>query len=300
MLAATPPGVTVEPRPRMESPPRPSWSPASAVRLSLALHAAGLAGLALQPAAWPWIVGALVGNQALLGAAGMVPRTRLLGPNLTRLPRAAWARGEVALTFDDGPDPKHTPAVLEILARHGACASFFCIGRRAAAHPDVVRAILAGGHSVENHSHGHAVAFACQGPWRLARDVAAAQGAIRAAGGQAPRFFRPPFGFRSPLLDPVLGKLGLLQATWTKRGFDTAEGDPAVVLRRLTKDLKAGDILLLHDAGSAATLAGEPVVLSVLPQLLRRIEASGLRAVSLPMAFQAVDEEAGQAAEEAR
>ncbi|MCB1885907.1 MAG: polysaccharide deacetylase family protein [Geminicoccaceae bacterium] len=269
----------------MKTPSRPRWSPAPALRLSLALHAAGLAGFALHPAAWPWVAGALIGNHALLGAAGMVPRTRLLGPNLTRLPGAARARGEVALTFDDGPDPQGTSEILAILARHGAKASFFCVGRRALAHPETVRAIVGGGHSVENHSHTHATAFACKGPWGLAREVATAQGAIRAAAGTTPRFFRPPFGFRSPFLDPVLARQGLLQATWTRRGFDTAFGDPAALLRRLTRNLAAGDILLLHDAGSARTPSGEPVARAVLPPLLARIEASGLRAVSLPMAL---------------
>jgi peptidoglycan/xylan/chitin deacetylase (PgdA/CDA1 family) len=219
------------------------------------------------------------------------PRGRVLGPNLLRLPAAAAARNEVSLTFDDGPDPEITPRVLELLDQHQAKASFFCVGEKAAAHPDLMREIARRDHSLENHSHRHSHAFAFYGLSRLKRDVQSVQTIIAGITGRAPRFFRAPMGLRSPLLDPVLAKCGLRYVSWTRRGFDAVGRDPERVLRRLTDGLAAGDILLLHDNGFSRTRDGKPVVLAVLPVLLERINAKGLRSVTLSAALD--DESAG-------
>ena len=216
----------------------------------------------------------------------MRPKSRLLGPNLVRLPEPSVRRGEVALTFDDGPDPRITPRLLDLLDHHGAKASFFCIGEKAAAHPAIVRDILRRGHSVENHSHRHPYAFACYGLRALRREIEAAQRTIEDIAGRPPRFFRAPVGLRSPLLDPVLARLGLDYAGWARRGYDTICDDPARVLQRLARGLAAGDVLVLHDGSSARTAAGQPVVLAVLPALLREFGARGLKAVSLPIALE--------------
>ena len=261
------------------------WRPAPLIWLSLVLHVAGIVVLVLQHALWPWVVAVLIGNHLLIGAAVMFPRARWLGPNLTRLPEATRQQNQIALTFDDGPDPEVTPRVLDFLDRYQAKASFFCIGEKAAAFPDVVREIARRGHSVENHSHRHPHAFAFYGMARLGREVDAAQTAIGSITGQPPRFFRAPAGFRSPMLDPVLAKRGLRYISWTRRGFDAVRRDPARVLRRLTRGLAAGDVLLLHDGARTRTVDGEPIVLAVLPRLLDEIAAKGLKPVSLPAAF---------------
>lgn len=258
------------------------WRPAPAIVATMFAHAAGVAVLAPWPAGWPWVVAVLLLNHLVLIGAVFVPRGQLLGPNVTRLPAAAAARREVSLTFDDGPDPVVTPAVLDLLDRHQARASFFCIGRKAALYPELVREIARRGHSVENHSQRHTFAFALLGPWRLRREVAEAQARIAAMTGRAPSFFRAPAGFRSPLLEPVLAAAGLRYVSWTRRGYDTVTRDPQAVLRRLTAGLAAGDVLLLHDGSSALTSEGRPVVLEVLPRLLERLARHGLKAVPLP------------------
>jgi peptidoglycan-N-acetylglucosamine deacetylase len=276
------------------------------VRASCWLHAAAVLGLAAHPAAaWPWALGAVLADHAAMAAAGLLPRNRLLGPNLSRLPEEARRRGEVALTFDDGPDPEVTPRVLDLLEEHGATASFFLIGRRAARHAALVQDIARRGHSAENHTHRHSYGFAALPPGAMRREIAAAQEAIASGAGVVPRFFRPPAGVRSPLLDPALAEAGLLHVSWARRGFDTVRRDPAALLRRLERGLCAGDILLLHDGNAArARGSGAPVVLEALPALLRSMAEAGLRAVSLPRAMTtepaACDAGPGQGAATAR
>jgi peptidoglycan-N-acetylglucosamine deacetylase len=249
------------------------------LRGSIGLHAgAGVLALA-DPALWPWALAGIAANHAVLTAAGMVPRCGWLGENLTRLP--ATGRAELALTFDDGPDPLATPAILDLLDRHGARATFFCIGTRARAHPGLVREIVARGHAVENHSHAHSAAFACLPPVALRRDIVAAQETLAALTGRIPRFIRAPMGLRSPLLDPVLRPLSLSLVSWTRRALDGVRCDPGAALRRLRRGLRAGDILVLHDGIGVGR--GEPglVARTVLPGLLEACAGSGLRCVTL-------------------
>lgn len=261
-----------------------AWRPTPAIGLSILLHAAAAAAVLVYPALWPWALGAIAGNHLLLTAAVFWPRSRVLGANLVRLPASAAARKEISLTFDDGPDPEVTPRVLDLLDRHHAKASFFCVGEKAAAYPGMVKEIVRRGHGVENHSHQHSPAFAFYGIFRLKRDVEAAQAILYHISGLAPRFFRAPMGLRSPLLDPVLARCGLRYVSWTRRGLDAMHRDPGKVLERLTRGLAAGDILLLHDNGYSRTRDGTPVVLAVLPGLLDRIQAKGLRSVTLASA----------------
>jgi peptidoglycan/xylan/chitin deacetylase (PgdA/CDA1 family) len=271
-------------RPDTLQTPRGRWRPAPAIQVSIGLHALGAAVLVFQPGAWPWVLAVLVANHLVLSTAVLWPRGRLLGPNLVRLAPAAAARGEIALTFDDGPDPQVTPRVLDLLDQYGMKASFFCIGIKAQAYPEIVKDIARRGHSVENHSHRHSHGFAFFGLARLARDVEAAQATIAGIVGCAPRFFRAPGGFRSPLLDPVLARRHLRYASWTRRSYDTVRTDPHAALSTLTRGLAAGDVLLLHDGSAARTAAGIPMVLAVLPALLDTLSNRGLKSVALPSA----------------
>lgn len=259
-----------------------AWRPVPAMELTLMLHAAGAVVLVLRPVLWPWVLGAVAANHLLLSAAVLWPRGQALGSNLVRLPAAAAGRNEVCLTFDDGPDPEVTPRVLDLLDRYQAKASFFCVGAEAEACPHIVKEIARRGHSVENHSYRHPRAFAFFGPWRLKREVEAAQTAIAGITGRAPEFFRAPAGFRSPLLDPALARSGLRYVSWTRRGFDTVDGNVARITGRLVRRLAAGDVLLLHDRAYRRTPGGEPVALAVLATLLERLAAAGLKSVSLP------------------
>ncbi len=274
--------VKLSPYPRNADVRRRSWRPGIALRVSLGIHAAALVALIGRPQWWPETLAALVLNHLLLAAIGLWPRSRTLGSNMVRLPEAAAKRREIALTFDDGPDPEVTPKVLDILGAHGAKATFFVVGEKAAEHPELVRDIVRRGHSVENHSQRHSSFFGFYG-WRaLKREIGTAQEIVAGLVGSAPCFFRAPMGIRNPLLDPVISRLGLRYISWTRRGFDTVANDPAAVLARLTNRLSAGDILLLHDRRRPDRPAP---VLEVLPALLEKITAAGLKPVSLPQAM---------------
>lgn len=264
--------------------PQP-WKPSIAIKLSIANHGAAAATLLLAPGAWPWALGAVALNQLVLTGAGMLPRSSLLGPNLDHLPPTAAGRREIALTIDDGPDPEVTPRVLDQLDAAQAKASFFCIGWRARQHPALCREIVARGHRVENHGDSHSKLFATFGLSRMQADIAAGQATLTEITGQAPCFFRPTAGLRNPFLDPVLCRLNLRLASWTRRSYDTRVGDPETVFRRLSRNLGPGDILLMHDGHAACTANGEPVILAVLPRLLKAFQEARLNPVTLTAAL---------------
>jgi len=255
------------------------WPPL--ISASVGLHAAAAGAALLVPGAESWALAGVVLNHVGLATAGLWPRSQVLGPNLTRLPAAAAARGGIAITIDDGPDPDTTPAVLDLLAEHGARATFFCIAERARQHPALLREIVARGHDVQNHSQHHRHDFSLRLAPALHREIAQAQDTLAQLTGVRPHCFRAPAGLRNPLLDPVLHRLGLNLISWTRRGFDTREADPQRVLARLQRRLAAGDILLLHDGHAQRTAQGRAVLLDVLPPLLQRCRAAGLHPVTL-------------------
>ena len=261
------------------------WPWPTLVRGSVGLHAAAAGAALLWPGAWPWALGAVALNHGVLSTAGLWPRGNWLGPNVTCLPAAAAARREVAITLDDGPDPEVTPAVLDLLAAHGAQVTFFCIAERARAHPGLVRRMVAAGHSVQNHSWTHRHHFALMGPQGLAREVSRAQAVLADITGVLPHCFRAPAGLRNPLLDPVLHRAGLHLVSWSRRGYDTRRRDPQQVLQRLSHGLAPGAILLLHDGHAQRTAAGQPVLMDVLPPLLALIQQQRLQAVTLSAAL---------------
>ena len=269
----------------MKNAHKGTWRLTTALRISIILHAGCALLVILFPALWLSALGAVLANHLILTGAVFWPRGRLLGPNMTRLPASAIRRGEIALTFDDGPDPEITPQVLDMLDRYDAKASFFCIAEKVAAFPELAREIVKRGHSIENHSHSHPYNFALLG-WRgLRGEISAAQQTIQEVTGTTPRFFRAPMGFRSPFLAPVTEYIGLRYVSWTRRGYDVFEQNPEHVLRRLLRRLAAGDILLLHDGRSHQPHGGSRVVLEALPRLLEPLRVHGLKSVTLPVAM---------------
>ncbi len=270
------PGLHLQPAPRR-------WRPAPAYWATAAVHGAAAVAALAQPALWPWWLGAVLLNHAAVASLSALPGNRWLGPALTHLPAGA-ARPEIALTFDDGPDPAITPRVLDLLDAAAARATFFVVGEQARRHPTLLREVLARGHAVENHSLRHAMTHGFLLPGALAREIAAAQTLIADITGVVPRFFRPPFGVRTPATEPALCRLGLACAQWSIRSLDAVDADATRVTARVTARLAAGDIVLLHDGLATGRRIEPPTVLAALPRILEAMRARGLRSVTLAQA----------------
>lgn len=198
------------------------------------------------------------------------PRSALFGPVLWRLP----AREPVVwLTIDDGPSGD-TRAMLDLLDAREAKATFFVVGSRARAHPELVREIVRRGHGLGNHSASHPSAwFWALGPRRMAREVTDAQDALRDITGQAPRWFRAVIGMANPFVAAPLARLGLARVAWSARGYDAVDGDVARVVARIERDLAPGAIVLLHE-GAAHGRSVETMA-----AMLDRLAARGFRTV---------------------
>ena len=261
------------------------WRMPLILKASVGLHAAAGATAVALPGLWPQALASLAANHMVVTALGLWPTSRMLGPNILHLPPAAIARREITLTFDDGPDPQVTPQVLDLLDAYQVKATFFCIGTRVVQHPALAREIVRRGHRIENHSHTHRHTFSVSGLRRIEQEIRRGQDAIADTVGRAPVFFRAPAGLRNVFLDPVLHKLNLRLASWTRRGFDTARQDADQVTSRLTNGLAPGDLLLLHDGHAARTASGTPVVVEVLPRLLDACRVQNVHPVTLDAAF---------------
>lgn len=257
---------------------KPRWCATPLLRISMAVHVGAVFFLLGWPEKWLIALVILIVNHALLAGLGLWPKSSWLGGNIVSLP---GHRAEVALTIDDGPDPAITPLVLAILAQKNIRATFFCIAEKVAQHPELAKNMALAGHRIENHSMRHKHYFSLMGWTGIKKELQAAQQTIARITGSAPRFFRAPAGLRNPLLDPLLHQQDLQLVSWTHRGFDTCIGDARRVLASLLSNLKAGDILLLHDGNAARDKNGQAVILAVLPALIDEVEQRGLRFVTL-------------------
>ncbi len=272
-------------------PPR-AWQPGPLHWVLAGSHVAGLASIAIQPALWPWAVAAMCGSHALNLAFGLAPATTALGPVISELSPASAERGEVALTFDDGPDPEVTPRVLDLLDRSGAQATFFCVGMRARTYPHIVREIASRGHAVENHAFGHSRAMGFWGVGRMVRDIGDAQKALADITGQAPKFFRAPFGIRTPLTEPALARLGLRCVAWNVRSLDSIDRSADRVAARISRRMAPGAIVLMHDGMEGRSRARQikreaPSMLGALPLVLATMRERAWCSVTLRSALPA-------------
>lgn len=243
-----------------------------------------------RPHAWAWL---LLASQALVALlwwrlgwqAGLpllllshlpflwgtfVPGSRLFSPVLTRLAtgdRVVW------LTIDDGPSDD-TPAILDLLDAHGAKATFFLVGERAARRPGQVREIVRRGHEVGNHSMRHPQAwFWALGPRRMREEIGEAQALLAGIAGTAPRWFRAVVGMANPFVAAAIAPHGLARVAWSARGYDALDGDPGRSVGRIERALHPGAIVMLHEGARHGRNVEQ------LALLLQRLEARGYRCI---------------------
>ena len=186
--------------------------------------------------------------------------------------RGPRAGRTVALTFDDGPDPEQTPRILDILAAHGATATFFLIGERAARAGALVRRIVAEGHDLGNHTWSHRSLWLA-GPRETARQVRQGHDAIAQAAGTPPRFFRPPWGMTNLALFAVLRGLGTPCVFWTAQTEGRRPASPELQVTRARQRVGPGTIFDLHDADGVPG-AGERLA-QALPAMIGMLAAEG-------------------------
>jgi peptidoglycan-N-acetylglucosamine deacetylase len=153
----------------------------------------------------------------------------------------------VALTFDDGPDARSTPALLDLLKEAEIGAVFFCIGKKVVANPELAARIVREGHLLQNHSYAHSLFTNFFSVGRLRIELTQTQKAIQAATGIIPHFFRPPVGLSNPRIFRVARELDLQVIGWNARSLDTIFTDPKKIVARIERRLKPGGIILLHD-----------------------------------------------------
>ncbi len=195
--------------------------------------------------------------------------------------RFRTTQAEAWLTIDDGPDPEDTPKLLALLAAHRARATFFVIGEQAARHPELIRAICAGGHEVAHHTQTHPLAtFWHASPGRVARELDMALETLRPLGVRPVRF-RPPASIKNPWLAPALRARHLVAVGWSARGRETGASDPQAVADRALQGLAPGAILLMHEG----TRVPAPVRVTAIRRVLEELQARGYRCV-IPAAAQ--------------
>lgn len=196
------------------------------------------------------LFGAVIFAFAIVISFGVaIPQLQLFGNFICR---GSSSRRCVALTFDDGPDPRSTPQLLELLRGAEVSAAFFCVGKRVEANPELAARIVREGHLLENHSYAHSNFTNFYSTARLQMELAQTQAVIQKACGVAPEFFRPPVGLSNPCTFRAARNLNLKVIGWTIRSLDTVIASPEKVVARVTRGLEPGAIILLHDGNIPA------------------------------------------------
>lgn len=187
----------------------------------------------------------------------------------------------VALTFDDGPHPQGTPAVMEVLREHGATATFFLAGEQVERRPALVAEIVAAGHRVELHCHRHRNLLRL-GAEQFLDDAERGRAAIEEAGGQAVADYRPPYGIFSAATLRAVRHRGWRPVLWSRWGRDwDRRATPGSIARRTGSGVEAGDIVLLHDADYYSARGSWVRTAAALPLILEELAACGLKTSSL-------------------
>ena len=186
-------------------------------------------------------------------------------------------KNQVAITFDDGPHPEFTPQVLELLKKYHAKASFFCIGKNIETYPELFKTIIEEGHSVGNHTYSHSNTFGFYSTTEVVAELERTNKIVKSISNLELKMYRPAFGATNPNIKKALQLTGLRSIGWSKRSLDTTSLSQQKVLDRVTKNLKKGDVILLHDSSEKSVL--------VLEQLLLFLQKKNMEAVTIDSLF---------------
>jgi peptidoglycan/xylan/chitin deacetylase (PgdA/CDA1 family) len=209
--------------------------------------------------------------------AALAPRSQLFGPTFTGKQPGSK---QLALTFDDGPNDPHTLHLLEVLARHDVKATFFLIGRYVAQRPDIPRALVAAGQEVANHTYNHPSLLFL--PWaRVRRELTDCESALTDAVGAHAPLFRPPFGARRPHVLQTAWDLKLETVMWSVTCYDWKITTPERIEQHAVRQIRGGDVILLHDGGHKAFGADRAATVAATDRLVARYKAEGYEFVTV-------------------
>lgn len=205
----------------------------------------------------------LTWHQVHKPSAGLFGKVIWRGPDSKR---------QIALTFDDGPNPLATPEVLKILSQSGVKATFFVLGHNAARFPQLLKAIAKAGHEIEIHGLNHSPFFIVMTPRHIRETISRTRDIIIALTGRTPHFYRPLFGNRTPWLLSQAEKLGLTSVTWSVDPQDSwLRPTPASIIAKARSQMHNGAIILLHD-GCGTDACHREATIRALPELIKMIK----------------------------
>jgi peptidoglycan/xylan/chitin deacetylase (PgdA/CDA1 family) len=212
------------------------------------------------------------------GYQSMAPTGQWYGKTFTGLARGSRS---LALTFDDGPNDPHTLRLLEVLARRGVHATFFLIGRYAQQRPDIAREIVQAGHVLGNHTFTHPLLI-FKSEAEIRQELSQCRSALQDAVGEHSNLFRPPFGGRRPAVLRVANELGLVPVMWNVTGYDWNAPPAETIERKVAKQIRGGDVILLHDGGHKQMGADRSNTVIAADHLIARYKSEGYDFLTIP------------------
>jgi peptidoglycan-N-acetylglucosamine deacetylase len=225
---------------------------------------------------------ALTGVSAAVAVAGgyqsMAPTGQWYGRTFTGL--AAGSR-QIALTYDDGPNDPHTLRLLEVMAKHNVHATFFLIGRYVQQQQQIARTIVQAGHVVGNHTFTHPLLI-FKKEAEIRQELTQCRSALQDAVGEPSNLFRPPFGGRRPAVLRVARDLGLEPVMWNVTGYDWSAPPAEKIERKVARQMRGGDVILLHDGGHKQIGADRSQTVIATDHLITRYKAGGYEFVTIP------------------
>jgi peptidoglycan/xylan/chitin deacetylase (PgdA/CDA1 family) len=225
---------------------------------------------------------ALAGTAAVAaitaGYQSMAPTGQWYGRTFTGLPRGTK---QLALTYDDGPNDPHTLRLLEVLAKHEVNATFFSVGRYVQQRPDIVREVIKAGHAVGNHTFTHPV-LTFKSAAEVRKELSTCLAALQDAIGEHSNLFRPPFGGRRPAVLRIARELGLTPVMWNVTGYDWTAPPAEVIEQKVTKQIRGGNVILLHDGGHKQMGADRSQTVLATDHLIAKYKSEGYEFVTIP------------------
>jgi len=224
------------------------------------------------------VTAAGIAAASVAGYQSMAPSAQWYGKTFTRINRGAR---KLALTYDDGPNDPYTLHLLEVLAKHDVPATFFLIGRYVQQRPAIVRELVKAGHVVGNHTFTHPQLI-FQSPTQIRAQLSACTFAVNDAVGVHSNLFRPPFGGRRPAVLRIARELGLEPVMWSVTGYDWNPTTRERIQRHMTRQIRGGDVILLHDGGHVAMGTDRSHTVAATDWLIARYKQEGYEFVTVP------------------